>query len=63
MLNCKRPVELQKTFLSLYLNLLNDEEKLKALKELYINNDWLAIKENKDIFSKLFKEDNEITRK
>ena len=58
-----KSVELQKIFLSIYLNLLNDEEKLKALKELYINNDWLAIKENKDIFSKLFKEDNEITRK
>ena len=62
-LNNLKSVELQKIFLSIYLNLLNDEEKLKALKELYINNDWLAIKENKDIFSKLFKEDNEITRK
>ena len=57
-LNNLKSVELQKIFLSIYLNLLNDEEKLKALKELYINNDWLAIKENKDIFSKLFKEDN-----
>ena len=62
-LNNLKSVELQKIFLSIYLNLLNDEEKLKALKELYINNDWLAIKENKDIFSKLFKEDNEIMRK
>ena len=62
-LNNLKSVELQKTFLSLYLNLLNDEEKLKALKELYINNDFETIRENRDIFSKLFKEDNEITRK
>ena len=62
-LNNLKSVELQKTFLSLYLNLLNDEEKLKALKELYINNDFETIRENRDIFSKLFKEDNEIMRK
>lgn len=62
-LNNLKSVELQKIFLSIYLNLLNDEEKLKALKELYINNDFETIRENRDIFSKLFKEDNEIMRK
>ena len=49
-----KSVELQKTFLSLYLNLLNAEEKLKALKELYINNDFETIRENRDIFQSLF---------
>ena len=41
----------------------NFEEKLKALKELYINNDFETIKENRDIFSKLFNDEEEITRK
>ena len=55
--------EFKKVFKSIYLNTLNEEEKLKALKELYINNDFETIRENRDIFSKLFNDEEEITRK
>lgn len=55
--------EFKKAFQSMYLNLLNENERLNALKELYISNNFATIKENRDIFSKLFKDDKEITRK
>lgn len=46
--------EFRKVFKNIYLNTLNEEEKLKALKELYINNDFATIKENRNTFQSLF---------
>ena len=46
--------EFKKVFKSIYLNTLNEEEKLKVLKELYINNDFETIRENRNTFQSLF---------
>lgn len=46
--------EFRKVFKNIYLNTLNEEEKLKALKELYINNDFETIRENRNTFQSLF---------
>ena len=42
---------------------LDEKDQLLYLTNLYYEGDFAAIIENRDIFSKLFKEDNEITRK